>query len=173
MQLQFCSQFLPIDGLHLDKPWSEEFWMVCVSVGTTWDGTESRRWRWKFWQISGDANVYDLSSRQKWYEGIILSWYIVVCQAVGVSLVLSSSCHSRDIQWVRGSDHASHAFLQSFSKERQNGFIYFSWSPGSRSCDPRSCQGSQDLDPGLQEKSMDPFCVSFGKAWIHSARSIE
>ncbi len=24
-------------------------------------------------------------------------------------------------------------------------------------------QGSQDPDPGLQEKSMNPFCVSFGK----------
>ena len=26
-------------------------------------------------------------------------------------------------------------------------------------------QGSQDLDPGLQEKSMNPFCVSFGKEY--------
>ncbi len=24
-------------------------------------------------------------------------------------------------------------------------------------------QGSQDPDPGLQEKSMNPFCISFGK----------
>ncbi len=28
---------------------------------------------------------------------------------------------------------------------------------------PGPCQGSQELDPRLQEKSMNPFCISFGK----------
>ena len=29
-------------------------------------------------------------------------------------------------------------------------------------------QGSQDFDPGLQEKSLDPFCVSFAKDCTHN-----
>ena len=32
--------------------------------------------------------------------------------------------------------------VQSFTKESQNGFIYFSWCPDSRSGDPASCQAS-------------------------------
>ena len=70
---------------------------------------------------------------------------------------------------------------RNLGKEMQNGFVYL-WSSGSRSCDPVSCQtstiifktmvhikhdrGSQDLDPGLQEKFMNPFSISFGKACI-------
>ena len=63
--------------------------------------------------------------------------------------------------------------VQSFPKEGQNGFNCFSRSPGSRSCDPGSCQTStmvltikwsQNLDQGFQKKLMNPFCVSFGRA---------
>ncbi len=58
--------------------------------------------------------------------------------------------------------------VQSFPKEMQHGLIYFAWSPGSVL---QPClvgvltlgHVNHDLDPGLQEKSKNPLCISFGK----------
>ncbi len=61
-------------------------------------------------------------------------------------------------------------------KHKMDLFIFPGVQDHARSYDSGSCQDhgaytciqyddwSQDLDPGLQEESMNPFCISFGKA---------
>ena len=43
----------------------------------------------------------------------------------------------------------------------------FVMSPGPRSCDPGSMQHDQeslDLYPGVQKKTVNPFCISLGNS---------
>ena len=84
--------------------------------------------------------------------------YIIVIRKVAEKLLVPKSISNSYENGIHKAPTSltKYQHLLAFPKEMQNGFINFSCSPGSRSCDHKTMvlawhdQGSHDLDPGVQ-----------------------